>query len=133
MSKRLDRVRQNVENLIERTGEVGIAFDYACFELGDIDTANRLVRYVRRRTFGHTLLTRREETVLLMLACGYRTGGIAKRIYAIRNVNAVYAHLERIYAKLNTSTQTGAVVQALLLGIITLEQIRKLTISENYP
>ena len=68
-------------------------------------------------------LTRREKQVLLMAARGLTANESAERLGI--SERTVSTHFMRIFEKLDVSKRAQAVVRALELGIISLEEIEQ--------
>jgi two-component system response regulator DegU len=65
------------------------------------------------------VITRREEEVLQQIADGYSTPEVAEKLYISQKT--VKNHLASIYQKLDARDRTQAVVQAVRMGIISLD------------
>jgi two-component system, NarL family, response regulator DegU len=65
---------------------------------------------------GESVITKREEEVLQLIAEGLSTPEVAARLYI--SVKTVKNHLASIYAKLDSRDRTQAVVRAVKMGII---------------
>ena len=65
------------------------------------------------------VITRREEEVLQHIADGYSTPEVAEQLYISQKT--VKNHLASIYQKLDARDRTQAVVQAVRMGIISLD------------
>jgi two-component system, NarL family, response regulator DegU len=66
-----------------------------------------------------SVISRREEEVLQLIADGSSTVEVAQRLYI--SVKTVKNHLASIYQKLDTADRTQAVVRAVRMGIIRLQ------------
>ena len=66
-----------------------------------------------------SIITRREEEVLQLIAEGLSTSEVAGRLYI--SVKTVKNHLASVYQKLDSRDRTQAVVRAVKMGIIRLE------------
>jgi HD-GYP domain-containing protein (c-di-GMP phosphodiesterase class II) len=69
-----------------------------------------------RRVHASSTLTERELEVVRLLAAGHSNKQIAGRLQI--SENTARHHLESLYAKLEVSTRTGAVMQALARGLL---------------
>jgi HD-GYP domain-containing protein (c-di-GMP phosphodiesterase class II) len=69
-----------------------------------------------RRLRAPSTLTERELEIVRLLASGYANREIAHRLEI--SDNTVRHHLESVYAKLDVTTRTGAVMQALARGLL---------------
>jgi two-component system response regulator DegU len=65
------------------------------------------------------VITAREEEVLQHIADGYSTPEVAEKLYISQKT--VKNHLASIYQKLDARDRTQAVVQAVRMGIISLD------------
>lgn len=70
-----------------------------------------------------SVITRREEEVLQLIAEGLSTTEVAARLYI--SVKTVKNHLASVYQKLDSRDRTQAVVRAVRMGIIRLEPDRQ--------
>ena len=68
-------------------------------------------------------LTKREKQILLLAACGLTAKESAERLGV--SDRTVSTHFMNIFEKLDVSKRAQAVVRALELGIITLEEIEE--------
>ena len=68
-------------------------------------------------------LTKREKQVLLLAACGLTAKESAERLGI--SARTVSTHFMHIFEKLNVAKRAQAVVRALELGVITLEEIEE--------
>jgi len=66
-----------------------------------------------------SIITRREEEVLQLIAEGFSTTEVAARLFI--SVKTVKNHLASVYQKLDSRDRTQAVVRAVKMGIIRLE------------
>lgn len=66
-----------------------------------------------------SVITKREEEVLQLIADGSSTSDVAEKLFI--SVKTVKNHLASIYAKLETSDRTQAVLRAARMGIIKLQ------------
>lgn len=69
-----------------------------------------------------TRLTEREKSVLILLVKGFKNDDIANELNV--SVHTVKAHLEAIYEKLEVVNRVQAVVKALQLGLIEVDDIQ---------
>ncbi len=69
-----------------------------------------------------SIISRREEEVLQLIAEGLSTTEVASRLYI--SVKTVKNHLASVYQKLDSRDRTQAVVRAVRMGIIRLEPDR---------
>ena len=69
-----------------------------------------------------TRLTEREKSVLILLVKGFKNDDIANELNV--SVHTVKAHLEAIYEKLEVVNRVQAVVRALQLGLIEVDDIQ---------
>jgi HD-GYP domain-containing protein (c-di-GMP phosphodiesterase class II) len=69
-----------------------------------------------RRVHASSTLTERELEVVRLLAAGHSNKEIAGRLQI--SENTARHHLESLYSKLEVSTRTGAVMQALARGLL---------------
>jgi HD-GYP domain-containing protein (c-di-GMP phosphodiesterase class II) len=69
-----------------------------------------------RRIRAPSTLTDREVEIVRLLSCGYANKEIARRLEI--SENTARHHLESVYAKLEVTTRTGAVMQALAHGLL---------------
>ena len=67
-----------------------------------------------------SIISRREEEVLQLIAEGFSTTEVATRLYI--SVKTVKNHLASVYQKLDSRDRTQAVVRAVRMGIIRLER-----------
>lgn len=67
-----------------------------------------------------SIISRREEEVLQLIAEGLSTTEVASRLYI--SVKTVKNHLASVYQKLDSRDRTQAVVRAVRMGIIRLER-----------
>ncbi|HEX3033442.1 MAG TPA: response regulator transcription factor [Bacillota bacterium] len=67
-------------------------------------------------------LTEREKEILILAARGLRNKEIGQQVFL--SVRTVEAHLGKIFAKLEVSSRTEAILMALRKGLISLEQVR---------
>jgi DNA-binding NarL/FixJ family response regulator len=72
-----------------------------------------------RPAHAESVISRREEEVLQLIADGASTVEVAQRLYI--SVKTVKNHLASIYQKLDTADRTQAVVRAVRMGIIRLQ------------
>jgi two-component system, NarL family, response regulator DegU len=68
---------------------------------------------------GESIISRREEEVLQLIADGCSTTEVGAKLYI--SVKTVKNHLASIYQKLDTADRTQAVVRAVRMGIIRLD------------
>lgn len=68
-------------------------------------------------------LTEREKEVLILAAKGLRNKEIGQRMFI--SVRTVEAHFGKIFAKLEVSSRTEAILIALRRGVINMEQVRE--------
>ena len=71
----------------------------------------------------HDELTKREKQILLLAACGLTAKESAERLGG--SDRTVSTHFMHIFEKLNVTKRAQAVVRALELGIISLEEIEQ--------
>ncbi len=81
-----------------------------------LDEFRKLARYDGRRPT--SVLTKREEEVLQLIADSLSTREVADKLYI--SIKTVKNHLASIYDKLDASDRTQAVIQAVKLGIVHL-------------
>jgi two-component system, NarL family, response regulator DegU len=70
-------------------------------------------------TVGESLISKREEEVLQLVADGLSTTEVATKLYI--SVKTVKNHLASIYDKLDTADRTQAVLRAVRMGIVRLD------------
>jgi len=70
-------------------------------------------------TAAESVITRREEEVLQLIAEGFSTTEVAAKLFI--SVKTVKNHLASVYQKLDSRDRTQAVVRAVKMGIIRLE------------
>ncbi len=68
---------------------------------------------------GESVISKREEEVLQLVADGFSTVEVAQKLYI--SIKTVKNHLASIYQKLDTADRTQAVVRAVRMGIIRLD------------
>ncbi len=68
---------------------------------------------------GESVISKREEEVLQLVADGFSTVEVAQKLYI--SIKTVKNHLASIYQKLDTADRTQAVVCAVRMGIIRLD------------
>ena len=66
-------------------------------------------------------LTEREKTVLLYLGKGLKNSEISEKLNI--SVHTTKAHLEAMYEKLSVNNRLQAVIKAVTLGLMTLEDL----------
>jgi DNA-binding NarL/FixJ family response regulator len=71
-----------------------------------------------------SIITKREEEVLQLIAEGYSTTEVATKLFI--SVKTVKNHLASVYQKLDSRDRTQAVVRAVKMGIIRLEADTKI-------
>ncbi len=84
--------------------------------------AASMLAEVRRQDSGaaeERVITKREEEVLQLIADGCSTPEVAERLYISQKT--VKNHLASIYQKLDARDRTQAVLQAVRMGIVTLD------------
>ncbi len=84
--------------------------------------AASMLAEVRRQDAGaeaERVITKREEEVLQLIADGCSTPEVAERLYISQKT--VKNHLASIYQKLDARDRTQAVLQAVRMGIVTLD------------
>ena len=68
---------------------------------------------------GESVISKRDEEVLQLVADGFSTVEVAQKLYI--SIKTVKNHLASIYQKLDTADRTQAVVRAVRMGIIRLD------------
>lgn len=68
---------------------------------------------------GESVISKREEEVLQLVADGFSTVEVGQKLYI--SIKTVKNHLASIYQKLDTADRTQAVVRAVRMGIIRLD------------
>jgi DNA-binding NarL/FixJ family response regulator len=88
----------------------------------DIEVARRvLAQNLKRDELGVQPLTDREHQVLRLAACGYTNKAIGAQLEI--SDRTVQGHLAHIFAKLQSSSRTEAVMRAVSLGWLTSEEL----------
>lgn len=93
------------------SGEGALSPEFAASMLREAKTPMPAAR-------GESVISRREEEVLQLIADGASTVEVAQKLYI--SVKTVKNHLASIYQKLDTADRTQAVVRAVRMGIIRL-------------
>ena len=106
------------------TDEIAQAIE--CVALGETALSPRLAATMLaevRKGSGHAeaerVITKREEEVLQLIADGCSTPEVAERLFISQKT--VKNHLASIYQKLDARDRTQAVLQAVRMGIVTLD------------
>jgi DNA-binding NarL/FixJ family response regulator len=96
------------------SGETALSPELAASMLGEVRDL------VEREAAGtESIISKREEEVLQLVADGLSTTEVAAKLYI--SVETVKNHLASIYQKLDTRDRTQAVLQAVRMGIVRLD------------
>jgi two-component system, NarL family, response regulator DegU len=114
MSEVVDAVR------LAANGDTALSVELANSMLGEVHRLAESTPLTDRGSIdvpaGESVITKREEEVLQLIAEGLSTPEVAARLYI--SVKTVKNHLASIYAKLDSRDRTQAVVRAVKMGII---------------
>jgi two-component system, NarL family, response regulator DegU len=98
------------------SGETALSSDLAASMLQEMRTPAAVATPAKR---GDSVLSKREEEVLQLIAEGGSTTEVAEQLFI--SVKTVKNHLASIYEKLDARDRTQAVLQAVRMGIVRLK------------